>query len=47
MRVTFQPGDDLKLGFSIRSPVVDAVNDAEEPKEIAAALFQPSEKQGD
>ena len=33
MRVTFQPNDDQKLVFSIRSRVVDVVNDAEEPEE--------------
>ncbi len=33
MRVTFQPDDDQKLVFSIRSRVVDVVNDAEEPPE--------------
>ena len=33
MRVTFQPDDDQKLVFSIRSRVVDLVNDAEEPEE--------------
>jgi hypothetical protein len=33
MRVTFQPDDDQKLIFSIRSRVVDVVNDAEEPEE--------------
>jgi hypothetical protein len=33
MRVTFQPDDDTKLVFSIRSRVVDVVNDAEEPEE--------------
>jgi hypothetical protein len=33
MRVTFQPGDKQKLVFSIRSHVVDVVNDAEEPEE--------------
>jgi hypothetical protein len=33
MRVTFQPGDKQKLVFSIRSRVVDIVNDAEEPEE--------------
>jgi hypothetical protein len=33
MRVTFQPGDKQKLVFSIRSRVVDVVNDAEEPEE--------------
>src|SRR6267154_3401819 len=33
MRVTFQPDDDQKLVFSIRSRVVDVVNDAEEPEE--------------
>ena len=32
MRVTFQPDDDQKLVFSIRSRVVDVVNDAEEPE---------------
>jgi hypothetical protein len=32
MRVTFQPDDDQKLVFSIRSRVVDVVNDAEEQK---------------
>jgi hypothetical protein len=32
-RVTFQPDDDQKLVFSIRSRVVDVVNDAEEPQE--------------
>jgi hypothetical protein len=31
MRVTFQPGDGQKLVFSIRSRVIDVVNDAEEP----------------
>ncbi len=31
MRVTFQPDDKQKLVFSIRSRVVDLVNDAEEP----------------
>jgi len=33
MRVTFQPDDDQKLVFSIRSRVVDVVNDAEEAEE--------------
>jgi hypothetical protein len=33
MRVTFQPDDDQKLIFSIRSRVVDVVNDTEEPEE--------------
>ena len=33
MRVTFQPGYKQKLVFSIRSRVVDVVNDAEEPEE--------------
>ena len=33
MRVTFQPDDDQKLVFSIRSRVVDVVNDAEEPED--------------
>jgi len=33
MRVTFQPGDKQKLVFSIRSRVVDVVNDTEEPEE--------------
>ena len=33
MRVTFQPDDDQKLVFNIRSRVVDVVNDAEEPDE--------------
>jgi hypothetical protein len=33
MRVTFQPGGKQKLVFSIRSRVVDVVNDAEEPEE--------------
>ncbi len=33
MRVTFQPDDDQKLMFSIRSRVVDVVNDAEEADE--------------
>ncbi len=33
MRVTFQPDDDQKLVFSIRSRVVDVVNDTEEPDE--------------
>jgi hypothetical protein len=33
MRVTFQHGDEPKLVFSIRSRVVDVVNDAEEPEE--------------
>ncbi len=33
MRVTFQPDDDKKLVFDIRSRVVDVVNDAEEPQE--------------
>jgi len=33
MRVTFQHGDEQKLMFSIRSRVVDVVNDAEEPEE--------------
>ncbi len=33
MRVTFQPDDDQKLVYSIRSRVVDVVNDAEEPEE--------------
>jgi hypothetical protein len=32
-RVTFQPGDGPKLVFSIRSRVIDVVNDAEEPEE--------------
>jgi hypothetical protein len=32
MRVTFQPNDKEKLVFSIRSRVVDVVNDAEEPE---------------
>jgi hypothetical protein len=33
MRVTFQPGENQKLVFSIRGRVVDVVNDAEEPEE--------------
>jgi hypothetical protein len=33
MRVTFQHDDEQKLVFSIRSRVVDVVNDAEEPEE--------------
>src|SRR6202162_5402977 len=33
LRVTFQPDDDQKLVFNIRSRVVDVVNDAEEPEE--------------
>jgi hypothetical protein len=33
MRVTFQHGDEQKLVFTIRSRVVDVVNDAEEPEE--------------
>jgi hypothetical protein len=33
VRVTFQPDDDQKLVFSIRTRVVDVVNDAEEPEE--------------
>jgi len=33
IRVTFQPGDKQKLVFSIRSRIVDVVNDAEEPEE--------------
>jgi hypothetical protein len=33
VRVTFQPDDDQKLVFNIRSRVVDVVNDAEEPEE--------------
>ncbi|HMD18076.1 MAG TPA: hypothetical protein VKH18_15535 [Terriglobales bacterium] len=33
IRVTFQRGGDAKLMFSIRSRVVDVVNDAEEPEE--------------
>ncbi len=33
MRVTFEPTGKLKLMFSIRSRVVDVVNDAEEPEE--------------
>ncbi len=33
MRVTFQPDDDQKLVFDIRSRVIDVVNDAEEPEE--------------
>ena len=33
MRVTFQPDDDQKLVFSIRSRIVDVVNDAEEAEE--------------
>jgi hypothetical protein len=33
MRVTFQPADKKALVFSIRSRVVDVVNDAEEPEE--------------
>jgi hypothetical protein len=33
MRVTFQPDDDKKLVFNIRSRVVDVVNDVEEPEE--------------
>ena len=33
MRVTFQPNDKEKLVFSIRSRVVDVVNDAEESEE--------------
>ena len=33
MRVTFQPDDKQKLVFSIRSHVVDVVNDSEEPEE--------------
>src|SRR5579862_7499371 len=33
MRVTFQPDDDQKLVFNIRSRVVYVVNDSEEPEE--------------
>jgi hypothetical protein len=33
MRVTFQPDDDQKLVFNIRSRVVDVVNDSEEAEE--------------
>ena len=33
LRVTFQPDDEHKLVFSLRSRVVDLVNDAEEPEE--------------
>src|SRR5260370_39023135 len=33
MRGTFQPNDDEKLVFNIRSRAVDVVNDAEEPEE--------------
>jgi hypothetical protein len=33
MRVTFQPDDDQKLVYSIRSRVVDVVNDTEESEE--------------
>ena len=33
VRVTFQHGDEPKLVFSIRSRVVDVVNDAEEPED--------------
>ena len=33
MRVTFLPDDNQKLVFSIRSRVIDVVNDAEEPEE--------------
>jgi hypothetical protein len=33
MRVTFQPDDDQKLVFNIRSRVIDVVNDSEEPEE--------------
>jgi hypothetical protein len=33
MRVTFQPDDDQKLVFNIRSRVVDVVNDTEEAEE--------------
>jgi len=33
MRVSFQHGDEQRLVFSIRSRVVDVVNDAEEPEE--------------
>ncbi|MGA2356903.1 MAG: hypothetical protein ABSG02_20605 [Terriglobales bacterium] len=33
VRVTFQHGDEPKFVFSIRSRVVDVVNDAEEPEE--------------
>jgi len=33
VRVTFQHGDEAKFVFSIRSRVVDVVNDAEEPEE--------------
>jgi hypothetical protein len=33
MRVTFQPNDKEKLVFSIRSQVVDVVNDGEEAEE--------------
>jgi hypothetical protein len=33
MRVTFEPGENQKLMFSIRGRVVDVVNDAEEPEE--------------
>jgi hypothetical protein len=33
MRVTFQHADDQKLVFSIRSRIIDIVNDAEEPEE--------------
>ena len=32
-RVPFQPGDKQKLVFSVRSRVIDVVNDAEEPEE--------------
>ncbi len=32
-RVTFQPDDDQKLVFNIRSRVIDVVNDAEEPED--------------
>ena len=33
LRVTFQPGDDQKLVFSLHHRVVDVVNDAEEAEE--------------
>lgn len=33
IRVTFQPDDDQKLIFDIRSRVIDVVNDSEEPEE--------------
>jgi hypothetical protein len=33
MRVTFEPGENQKLVFSIRGRVVDVVNDAEDAEE--------------